>query len=194
MRCFAGLIPPSEWNSNLAWSDFIQYSSFVSQSPFLFHDTLRSNLVYGAADASPSDGEITDALKKVGLDIFLGTLPSGLDTLFNPVAHNLSGGQIQRLVVARAMLRGRPILLLDEAMAAIDGATEQSLTNALIDIVHLASTVLLSVTHRTTWLHLFDEVWFLENGRIVMKGPHDSLLKDRKYRDFIASGHAQAAP
>jgi ATP-binding cassette subfamily B protein/ATP-binding cassette subfamily C protein len=127
-------------------------------------------------------------LSAVNLDQWLGGLNGSLAAEFNPVQTNVSGGQIQRLVIARALLRASDILLLDEATSAVDAATEQDISERLIKKVRDQRGVLLAVTHRLRWLELFDEVWFVENGRVEFKGKHGALLNHDRYRAFCAKG------
>ncbi|MCX6124942.1 MAG: ABC transporter ATP-binding protein [Proteobacteria bacterium] len=191
VRCLAGLIPPAVWTAGQGWREVVDHCVFVSQTPFLFYESLRRNLLYGLPEDLinlTTDEMLYGALKITGLDDFVRALPLGLETLFNPVAHNFSGGQIQRFVLGRALLRRKPILLLDEAMSAVDGATERNLTQVLVDTVHETGTVLVSVTHRLTWLGLYDEIWFVQNGSIIMKGSHESLLGSETYRQYVRAG------
>lgn len=196
IKCMSGLIPPAAWQASLGWADAVAHTSFVSQSPFLFSDTLRRNLLYGLSGdvlEQTTDEMLYGALSVVKLDAFVKTLPHGLETIYNPVAHNFSGGQIQRFVIARALLRRRPILLLDEATSAIDGATERDVTKTFVDTVHQTGTILLSVTHRLTWLSLYDEVWFIKDGQIALKGKHEDLLRNESYQRYVRA-EAESEP
>lgn len=189
LKALGGLIEPSVWQSSHSWREVAAHCALVSQQPFLFQDTLRSNLLYGLDSAVAeitTDEMLNGALRVVNLADAIKALPQGLESTFNPVAVNLSGGQIQRLVVARALLRRKPILLLDEAMAAVDGATEKDMTERLIETVHQTGTVLVSVTHRLQWLASYDEVWFIDGGKMIAKGRHDELVKsDQRYAAFV---------
>ncbi len=189
LKSLGGLIEPHAWQASHAWREVTAHCALVSQQPFLFQETVKNNLLYGLDHVvlqSTTDEMLYAAMRIVNLEDAVKSLSNGLETIFNPVAHNFSGGQIQRLVVARALLRRKPILLLDEAMAAVDGATEKDMTERLIDTVHHTGTVLISVTHRLQWLSLYDEVWFVEAGRIIARGHHDHLMTSNiRYSAFV---------
>jgi len=187
LRVFAGLVRPSLWESQWPWEDVASNASMVSQSPFLFKDSIRGNLTYGldaAALSSQSDDKLWAALNRVNLERMVRALPDGLDTVFNPLETNLSGGQIQRLVIARAVLREPTILLLDEATSAVDAATEQDISKRLIETVRREKKIMLAVTHRLKILNEYDEVWFIENGDLLLRGKHTDLLSNERYRIF----------
>lgn len=188
VRCLAGLIPPKDWDANLDWPQMVRISTLVSQSPFLFKDTIRSNLFYGLSDSDRQhmdENHLWDVLRTVNMEAAVKSLPTGFDSDFNPIQTNLSGGQIQRLVIARALLRNPKILMLDEATAAVDVATEKDISTRLIDAVRRDGTMLIAVTHRLRWLDLYDQVWFVEHGVIQLVGRHLELLNVPRYRQFV---------
>jgi ATP-binding cassette, subfamily B, bacterial MsbA len=190
VKCLAGLMPPEKWEASAPWAEVAGHTSLVSQTPFLFKDTLRRNLLYGLPEpirAVTTDEMVWGALKVVNLVEVIGELKHGLESMFNPLETNLSGGQIQRLVIARALLRRPSILMLDEATSAVDGASEYDISKRLIETVHETGTILLAVTHRLRWLEMYDEVWFVENGKVMLSGPHRDLLAHDRYRLFAAA-------
>ncbi len=190
VKCLAGLIPPSSWQASMPWPQIVNHTTLVSQSPFLFKDTLRGNLLYGLSGSerqTVTDKMLWDSLRLVNLEDTIKVLPNGLESEFNPIQTNLSGGQIQRLVIARAILRRPNILMLDEATAAIDGATERDISTRLIAASRHDGTILIAVTHRLRWLGLYDEVWFVENGRLELAGSHTDLLTRPRYRQFTST-------
>jgi ABC-type multidrug transport system fused ATPase/permease subunit len=190
VKSLAGLVKPSKWDASMPWSEVTGHTTLVSQSPFLFKETLRGNLVYGLPDDLKSlttDEMLWGALRVVNLEDAVKGLTHGLESKFNPLETNLSGGQIQRLVIARAMLRRPSILMLDEATSAVDVATEHDISTRLISTVHETGTILLAVTHRLRWLDLYDQVWFVENGDVTMTGTHRELMKIDRYRTFATT-------
>jgi subfamily B ATP-binding cassette protein MsbA len=187
VKCLAGLVSPTEWESDWPLERVCDHVSFVSQSPFLFKETIRSNLTYGLEGeilSETTDEMIQGALAVVGLQEKIRGLKLGVQTVFDPVATNLSGGEIQRLVIARALLRRRPILVLDEAMSALDGAREEELTDVLTQTVRETGSILISVTHRLRWLSKFDDVWLVEDGKIAMKGRPSDLAREPRFLAF----------
>ena len=191
VKSLAGLVAPSRWDASMAWVEITGHTTLVSQSPFLFKDTLRGNLLYGLPEdirLVTTDEMLWGALRVVNLEEAVRGLPQGLESRFNPLETNLSGGQIQRLVIARAILRRPSILMLDEATSAVDVATEHDISTRLIGTVHETGTILLAVTHRLRWLELYDQVWFVENGAVIMTGTHSKLMNNQRYRAFANTG------
>lgn len=185
MKSFAGLLPPDIWEATQQWTDFSSSVSMVSQDPFLFHDTLRENLIYGARENLQED-EIWEVLKTVHVIDEIKKLPQKLDTMTYAITANLSGGQIQRLVIARALLRKKPLLLLDEATSAIDAMSEKDILERLIDECKTHHKSLLAITHRMQWLDKFDEIWFLEAGHIRLQGNYKQLLTHERFSEFCS--------
>ncbi len=191
VKSLAGLVAPSHWDASMPWREITGHTTLVSQSPFLFKDTLRGNLLYGLPEdirLVTTDEMLWGALRVVNLEEAVRGLPQGLESRFNPLETNLSGGQIQRLVIARAILRRPSILMLDEATSAVDVATEHDISTRLIGTVHETGTILLAVTHRLRWLELYDQVWFVENGAVIMTGTHSKLMNNERYRAFANTG------
>ena len=113
-------------------------------------------------------------------------LPQGLAARVRAIGANLSGGQLQRLTIARGLLRGKPLWLLDEATSAIDAKSEREITLRLTAACRERGTVLIAVTHRLQWLDAYDEVWFVEGGAVTHRGPHRALMREPRYRTFCA--------
>lgn len=183
LKCLAGLYPPKVWKADRSWDELRRDATLVSQSPFLFSGSIRDNLRYGLDANAPNDSEIEAALRFVGLSSELAakgqTLDSELDFLQSP----LSGGQMQRLTIARGLLRPHPLLLMDEVTSAIDAAAEEQLTRGFLERTKKESRILLYVTHRLSQLELFDQVWFCEGGRVrIFKDAKEWQKSDRVQR------------
>ncbi len=192
IKTLAGLLPPIDWQANQLWTSFTSQTSLVSQEPFLFADTLRTNLTYGSNDRNFSDEAILTVLEKVRILDHVNKSERGLDTHFRALGTNLSGGQIQRLVLARALIRSKKHLLLDEATSAIDSATEQEITELLIRMCKSEGLSLFAITHRLEWLSLYDEIWYLESGSVLAKGSHRELLNFAPYATFTSTAKGVA--
>lgn len=193
IKSFAGLIEPSLWEASLSWDDLVKRVAFVSQDPFFFHGSIRSNLVYGSDTHEPLNDQLSDqekdkdlwkVLAEVGLEQEVRDFEHQLETPIFAFAHNVSGGQLQRLVIARALMRNRPILILDEATSAIDSEAEGSLIRGIIKKAKEKNLIVLMVTHRLQWLDLFDKVLFVESGRVLHSGSHKQLLSLPRYQQF----------
>jgi ABC-type multidrug transport system fused ATPase/permease subunit len=190
LRVLAGLVPPQKWQANVPWFELRTRSAMVSQTPFLFKDSLRKNLLYGfTATSDHTDAELSiwRALAAVNLDELIKSMPDQLDASFNPLDANLSGGQVQRLVIARALLRNPKLLLLDEATSAVDVASEFDITRRLVDDTKSQGRCLISVTHRLQWLSFYDEIWFVEAGRVIKQGPLNQMMEFDRFRRFLSA-------
>jgi ABC-type multidrug transport system fused ATPase/permease subunit len=187
LKCLSGLVEPTSWVGMTSWSQVVATSNLVSQTPFLFTATIRENLLYGLEGRlqSEDDEEIWKVIEFVGLSTFLKFLPKGLDAEVSAISANLSGGQTQRLVIARALLRDRSLILLDEATSAVDIKNEREIVLRTIDFVRKRRGMLIAVTHRLQWLAEYDQVWFVEHGVVIASGRHSDLLQQTRYAEFI---------
>ena len=145
----------------------------VPQDTVLFNDTVRYNIRYGRWDAS--DAEVEDAADLAQIDGFIRLLPKGYDTEVGERGLKLSGGEKQRVAIARTILKGPPLLILDEATSALDSATEQDIQDALERVSTGRTTVV--IAHRLSTIVTADEIVVLEAGRIVERGTHAALLE-----------------
>ncbi|MDC0650387.1 ABC transporter ATP-binding protein/permease [Candidatus Puniceispirillum sp.] len=136
----------------------------VSQETFLFNETIFDNLIYGASEYD-SD-RIKNALKAVDLLDFVNSLPNGLGTVLQDGIKNLSGGQKQRLSIARALIRNKPVLILDESTSALDQETEKIVIKSLSDLVKNEGKTVIFITHKKSMADLSDFVMKIKNGRI----------------------------
>jgi len=156
--------------------------SVVPQDISLFHRSIMENIRYGRPDAT--DDEVRRAAIAARCD-FIETLPEGMNTIVGDRGIKVSGGQRQRIAIARAFLKDAPILLLDEATAALDADSEEAIREALSRLMRGRTVV--AIAHRLATLRSFDRVVVLQGGRIVEDGPPDILVKGRgPYRDLVA--------
>jgi ATP-binding cassette subfamily B protein len=146
----------------------------VPQDTVLFNDTIRYNIRYGRPDAT--DQEVEDAARLAQIHGFIMDLPRGYDTVVGERGLKLSGGEKQRVSIARTILKGPPILVLDEATSALDSFTEQEIQAALRQVSRNRTTLI--IAHRLSTVVDADEIIVLEAGRIVERGHHDELLAE----------------
>jgi len=150
-----------------------QAISFIPQEPTLFQRSIRENILYGKLDAT--DEEIFDAAKKAHIHDIIMSMPQGYETMCREKGQNLSGGQKQRIVIARAILKNAPILILDEATSNLDAITEKSIRQSLTFLMQ-DKTVLL-IAHKLSTAVSMDRVLVFNKGQIVQDGKHEDLIK-----------------
>jgi ABC-type multidrug transport system fused ATPase/permease subunit len=146
--------------------------AYVSQDPFLFNGTVRENLMLAHRDAD--DGELWAALEAAHAAEFVRALAQGLDTNVGERGVKLSGGEKQRLSIARALLKNAPILLLDEATASVDSETERQIQEALDRLMRGRTAVV--IAHRLSTIQNADRIFVLDHGRVIEQGTHAELL------------------
>lgn len=162
-------VPMNEINPE----SLMSHISMVFQDVYLFQDTIRNNIRFGKTDAT--EEEIIAAAKKACCHDFIMRLPKGYDTLVGEGGCTLSGGEKQRISIARAMLKDAPIILLDEATASLDPENEVEVQKA-IDTLIKGRTVI-AIAHRLKTIKGADQIVVLDNGQIREKGTHDELLR-----------------
>ena len=146
--------------------------SMVFQDVYLFQDTLRNNIRFGRPGAT--DEEVIDAARKAQCHDFIMRLPRGYDTLVGEGGCTLSGGEKQRVSIARAMLKNAPIVLLDEATASLDPENEVEVQRAINTLI--AGRTVVVIAHQLKTIRGADNIVVLSNGRIVEQGRHEELL------------------
>ena len=155
--------------------------SLVSQDTTLFDDTIKNNIAYANLDAS--ENEITEAAKLSYCDEFIKELPQKYDTIIGENGIRLSGGEKQRISIARAMLKKSQIILLDEATSSLDSETEEKIRSA-IDILTKNKTTVV-IAHRLSTVLNANKIFVVENGKILSSGKHEELLQNSKqYKNF----------
>ncbi len=147
--------------------------AIVPQETFLFSTTIAGNIALGVQQASPE--EIQRAADIAGLTPDIGSFPQGLETTVGERGITLSGGQKQRTAIARAILRNPRILILDDALSAVDTVTEERILQGLAKVMQGRTTILIS--HRVSTIRHASKIFVIENGSVAEQGTHDELLQ-----------------
>ena len=158
--------------------------SFVFQNVYLFHDTIANNIRFGRPDAPMDD--VIAAAKKACCHDFIMALPDGYDTVVGENGASLSGGEKQRISIARAIMKDAPVIILDEATANVDPENEKDLMEAISALTE--EKTILMIAHRLKTVRNADQIFVVDKGRIVQHGTHDALMKQGGvYRRFVDS-------
>ena len=156
--------------------------SIVFQNVYLFHDTILDNIRFGKPDASME--EVVEAAKKARCHDFIMQLPNGYETVVGEGGSTLSGGEKQRISIARAILKDAPIIILDEATSNVDPENEHLIQSAIQELVQ--GKTVIAIAHRLPTIEQADQILVLENGQIAQSGTHEELIrKQGTYRDFV---------
>lgn len=154
----------------------------VSQETYLFHASVADNLRFAKPDAT--DAEIEAAARAAQIHDHIASLPDGYDTLVGERGYRFSGGEKQRLAIARTILRDPPVLVLDEATSALDTRTESAVQEA-IDALSEGRTTL-TIAHRLSTVRDADQIVVLDGGRVAERGSHEELLReDGRYAELV---------
>ena len=155
--------------------------SLVSQDTTLFDDTIRNNIAYANLDAS--DKEIVEAARLSNCEEFINDLPNKYETIIGENGIRLSGGEKQRISIARAMLKKSRIILLDEATSSLDSETEEKIQSAINILTKNKTTIV--IAHRLSTILNSDKIFVIESGKILASGKHEELLiKSNQYKNF----------
>ena len=160
----------------------------VSQETYLFHSSIRENLRFACPDAT--DEKIEDAARAAQIHGLIASLPEGYDTQVGERGYRFSGGEKQRIAIARTVLRNPPVLILDEATSALDTETERAVQLALDDLSRGRTTI--AIAHRLSTIRDADQILVLDAGRIVERGTHEELLELGGRYAALLSGAAVA--
>lgn len=179
----AGMITIGGENiKNMTCNSLLYNISMVFQKVYLFNDTIENNIRFGKSDVSKD--EIIAAAQKARCHDFIMELPEGYQTVVGEGGSNLSGGEKQRISIARAMLKDAPIIILDEATASIDPENEHLIQQAISELTY-GKTVIV-IAHRLSTIEHADQILVLDDGQIVQRGTHQQLIEQEgMYRRFI---------
>lgn len=167
---------------NMTCDSLLRNISMVFQKVYLFHDTIENNIRFG--NPSATQEEIVEAAKKARCHDFIMALPDGYDTVIGEGGSTLSGGEKQRISIARAILKDANIVILDEATASIDPENEHLIQQAISELT-IGKTVIV-IAHRLATIEHADQILVVDRGRVVQKGTHHELLRQEGlYRRFI---------
>ena len=165
-----------------SYDSLIKNFSFVFQRTYLFSDTIANNIRFGKPNASMD--EVKAAAKKARCYDFIMALPDGFDTEIGEGGATLSGGERQRISIARAIMKDAPIIILDEATANVDPENEKELMEAVAELTHNKTVIM--IAHRLKTVRSADRIFVVDRGEIVQQGTHDELVAvDGLYRRFV---------
>ncbi|HSU28267.1 MAG TPA: ABC transporter ATP-binding protein [Chitinophagaceae bacterium] len=185
MKLLVGLYRPQEGQilyngldeEQIDFEDLRNQIGFVTQDTQLFSGTIRENLTF--VNPNASDEEVVDVLHKASCQNLLARAEKGLDTMIGEGGLKLSGGEKQRLSIARALLRRPKLLLFDEATSSLDSLTEEEITDTIREISREGKQVTILIAHRLSTIMHADRIYVLEKGDVVETGTHESLLDEK---------------
>jgi len=185
MKLLVGLYRPQEGKilynnldeNSLRFDDLRNQIGFVTQDTNLFSGTIRENLLF--VNPAATEEDVLEALTKASCLNLLARAEKGLDTMIGEGGLKLSGGEKQRLSIARALLRKPKLLLFDEATSALDSITEEEITNTIRDISSDGDQITILIAHRLSTIMHADRIYVLEKGDIVETGTHEELLEEK---------------
>jgi ATP-binding cassette subfamily B protein len=168
---------------DLTFASLSETIGLVSQETYLFHASIRENLAFAKPGATAA--EIEAAARAAQIHELIASLPDGYDTVVGERGYRFSGGEKQRIAIARTVLRNPPVLLLDEATSALDTVTERAVQGALDALAEGRTTI--AIAHRLSTVRRADHIVVLDGGRVVESGSHDELLMlSGRYAELLA--------
>ncbi|WP_201715324.1 thiol reductant ABC exporter subunit CydD [Rossellomorea arthrocnemi] len=191
LHLIAGLLEPSEGEifiNGLARSEYrekvwFDQLSYISQNPYLFSGTIAENIAVGGRDGVTRE-EMEFAAEKAGISEMIAELQNGYDTPIGEAGRGLSGGEKQRIAIARAFLKGPSLILFDEPTTGLDLGTEQFLQSSIEELAKTSTVI--TVAHRLHTIRKADHILLLENGRVAGIGNHEELMNSAThYRDMV---------
>ncbi|HVG12517.1 MAG TPA: ABC transporter ATP-binding protein, partial [Flavisolibacter sp.] len=185
MKLLVGLYRPNEGNifyngideNNIDFEDLRNQIGFVTQDTQLFSGTIKENLMF--VNPSATDEDLTEALNKASCQNLLARADKGLDTMIGEGGLKLSGGEKQRLSIARALLRKPKLLMFDEATSALDSLTEEEISKTIRQVSSLNDQITILIAHRLSTIMHADRIYVLEKGVIIETGTHDKLIAEK---------------
>ena len=166
---------------DLKLDDLRKNISIVTQDTTLFDDTIKNNILY--ANPNANEEEIMEVAKKSFSHNFIENLPNKYETIIGENGLRLSGGEKQRISIARAMLKKAPIILLDEATSSLDAETENKIQEAMSLLTKDKTTIV--IAHRLSTILNSNKIFVIDKGEVSAEGTHDELMKDSKiYKNF----------
>ena len=185
MKLLVGLYRPQQGKilyngkdeNSINFEDLRNQIGFVTQDTQLFSGTIKENLMF--VNPTATDEELTDALHKASCQRLLARAEKGLDTMIGEGGLKLSGGEKQRLSIARALLRKPRLLIFDEATSALDSITEEEITSTIREISAGENQITILIAHRLSTIMHADRIYVLEGGDVVETGSHQQLLEEK---------------
>jgi ATP-binding cassette subfamily B protein len=185
MKLLVGLYRPAEGQifynglneTEILFDDLRNQIGFVTQDTNLFSGSIRENLMF--VNPTATEDDLNEALRKSSCTYLLSRAEKGLDTMIGEGGLKLSGGEKQRISIARALLRKPKVLIFDEATSALDSLTEEEITNTIIDISNAKDQITILIAHRLSTIMHADRIYVLEKGDVVETGTHQKLTEEK---------------